>query len=153
MRVQPSSPAKKATTPKLAKREVLARDGPVTAWEVDVFSYVHSYKGFHERRSMACLVVDGEFTEPVEGISKFSVQVSPDAIKGDTESSSVGSLLQTKPQLQFVGSLTQDEFRAVLALATTGNLREFACNMEQPHHGDARVFSFGFSSQRSNDSE
>lgn len=90
----------------------------------------------------------GEFTEPVRGISAFSLRVRPEAKPGlgNVEIPSVGAWSATKPAFDGGVYLSEREFDLVLAMATSGKLVSVHFHFQEPHYGKALIASVSFGS-------
>lgn len=134
---------------KRVHRPLIAREGSVLAWELHIYARADGSKQHRERKSSLYLVLQGEFSEPVKGISLYSLQLmstaEPDV--GNREMPCVGSILRVKPRIDAGGTLTKEEFEALLTLATTGNLRHMGMIFEEPRYGSALIASMSFFSQ------
>jgi len=91
----------------------------------------------------------GRFSEALNGVSDFGVQVSgnPDPQLGSAEIRSVGSVVSTKPTVQAVVDLSENEFRALLAMADAQRLASCRICFDKPHYGKAPILSVSFSTR------
>lgn len=130
-----------------AKRSMLQREGSVSSWTLDIYARAEGKTNARSRGSAQYLILEGEFIEPLKGVARFSVQLSPadEPDLGAREIPTVGSVLRVKPEVQAAGTLTSDEFRSVLLLASAGKLRTFGMVFQEPRYGSALIASFSFS--------
>jgi hypothetical protein len=145
--VTSSKPGKKA--PKGKTRELLPREARVLDWTVDIHARGEGPKTARRRESSQYMIVEGELTEPLGGVTSFLLQLwpDPDTSVGTREIASVGSVIQVKPTIQVAASLTPDEFHSVFLLASSGKLRSVYMAVQEPRYGRALVASFSFSSR------
>jgi hypothetical protein len=138
---------------KVKKRDLLPREGRVLDWTVDIHVRAEGSKVSRKRESSRYLILEGEFTEPLGGVTSFLLQLSPDPepTVGAREIPSVGSVIQVKPNIQAVASLTPDEFHYLFLLASSGKLRSVYMAVQEPHYGRALIASFSFSSREPED--
>lgn len=122
------------------KREMISREGPVTAWRATVFPHTYNISETGIRPSTPFLELMGSFTEPVKGVSKFSfsVAIGPTLVERG-EVASVGFIHKAKPALEGILTLSSDEFFTVLALATAGTPIVLACMFQMPRYGSALI--------------
>jgi hypothetical protein len=130
------------------RREIIARTGRITSWTLHLHVHAVAHAGLRQRESSSYLILEGELTETLNDMSSFMLQVSPEIEPsvGSREMPCVGSVLTTKPRLEAAGALTFEEFRSVLALATSGNLRSSRMAFQKPFYGKALVASMSFHS-------
>lgn len=131
---------------KRAHRPLLAREGSVSAWALHVYARADGNKNHRERRSSHYLLLQGEFSERVKGVSHYSLQltsaVEPNV--GNQDMPCVGSILRVKPRIEAGATLTKEEFEALLTLATTGNLRHMGMRFEELRYGSGLIVSMSF---------
>lgn len=134
---------------KTKKRDLLSREGLVLDCTIDIHVRAEGSKHSRTRDSGQYLIVEGDVTEPLNGITKFLLQVSPVAEPdlGARDMPCVGSVLQVKPTIQAAATLTPAEFQSVLVLASSGKLRSVRMAFQEPHYGRALVASLSFSSR------
>jgi hypothetical protein len=134
---------------KARKRELLSREGVVLDWTLDIHARAEGTKHSRSRDSSQYLILEGNLTEPLNGITKFLLQVQatvePDL--GARDMPCVGSVIQVKPQVQAAGTLTPEEFQSLLVLAGSGRLRSLRIVFQKPHYGHALIASMSFSSR------
>jgi hypothetical protein len=101
------------------------------------------------RDSSQYLIIEGDFTEPLNGVTKFLLQVHATATPdlGARDMPCVGAVIQVKPQIQAAGTLTTEEFQSLFMLAGSGKLRSFAMNFQEPRYGRGLIASMSFSSR------
>jgi hypothetical protein len=130
------------------KRELLVREGIVLDCTTDIFVRAEGVKLSRTRESSRYLILEGDFTEPLNGVSKFSMHVHTEAEPhlGNREIPSLGSILRLKPEIQPVVTLTPGEFQSLLILASGGKLRSVRVVFQKPHYGHALISSMSFSS-------
>lgn len=130
------------------KRGMVSREGLVHKWTVDIYVRAEGDKHSRSRTSAQYLILEGDFIEPLKGVTKFSLQLNTDAQPelGTREIPSVGAVLRVKPEIQAAGSLTPDEFQSILLLASVGRLRRFGMNFQEPRYGRALIANLSFSS-------
>lgn len=131
------------------KRAMVQREGIVSKWTLDIYARAEGTKNARSRTSAQYLILEGEFSEPLKGVTKFSVQLSPadEPGLGAREIPTVGALLRVKPEIQAAGTLTPEEFRSVLLLASACKLRTFGMVFQEPRYGSALIASFSFSTR------
>ena len=131
------------------KSELLPRSGIVTVARIDMHIYADKQRGsVRERKSSIHIDVMGEFTEPVSGITKFSILTHPVPMPaaGQAEIPCIGSFTRFKPIAQGVVELSVDEFQNLMLLATSGKLRSCYVAFNTPYRGHALIVSVSFSS-------
>jgi hypothetical protein len=134
---------------KPGKRELLSREGVVQDWTMDIHVRAEGTKLSRTRESSRYIILDGELTESLNGVTKFSMQVQTEAEPelGHRGMASLGSNIQVKPQVQVVVTLTLEEFQSLLMLASSGKLRSFRMVFQRPHYGHALIANMSFSSR------
>lgn len=98
---------------------------------------------------MLTIDIEGEFTEPVAGTSKFSIMAYVDAnpVVGQVEVPSVGAFTAIKPVLQGGIDLSPSEFQSLLTMASSGMLRSCYVVFTKPRYRSALIVSVGFNSK------
>jgi len=131
------------------KRDLLSREGRVLECTIDIHVRAAGGKTSRSRDSAHYLIVEGDFTEPLKGITKFLLQVSPDPEPslGARDMPCVGSVFQVKPTIQAGATLTPAEFQSLLVLASSGTLRSVTMVFQAPHYGHGLIASLSFSSR------
>lgn len=134
---------------KAKKRALLSREGVVLDWTIDIHARAEGTKNSRTRESSQYLIIEGDFTEPLNGITKFLLQVTPAAEPdlGARDMPCVGSVIQVKPAIQAAGTLTLAEFRSLLVLAGSGRLKSVVLAFQEPRYGHALIASMSFSSR------
>ena len=99
------------------------------------------------------MTMRGRFSEALNGISDFYIQVSgtPGAQAESAETHTVGYVIATKPMIQAVVDLMESEFRAVLAMAEAQRLATCRVCFDKPHYGKAPIYSVSFSTHNDPD--
>ena len=134
--------------------EPLVRYGLIDRWDLDVFAVAQGRTPAKQMRlGSIYLSLQGKFTEPLRGVSDFTVQISgmPAERAEDVATSSVGYVISLKPTVQAVVDLTEPEFQAVLVVANAGRLAGCRFCLDEPRYGKARIISvsLGTSSEAS----
>jgi hypothetical protein len=134
---------------KANKRELLSREVNVLNWTLDIYARAEGTKHSRVRDSSQYLIIEGEFTEPLNGVTKALLQVQAAATPnlGARDMPCVGSVIQLKPQVQAAGTLTPEEFQSLLVLAGSGKLRSLRIVFQKPHYGRALIANISFSSR------
>lgn len=134
---------------KAKKHELMSREGVVLDWTLDIHARAEGTKHSRTRESSQYLIIEGDFSEALNGVTKFLLQVhaAPQPDLGARDMPCVGSVIQVKPKIQAVGTLTPEEFQSLLMLAGSGNLRSFTMVFQKPHYGHALIASLSFSSR------
>jgi hypothetical protein len=134
---------------KVKKHELLSREAVVLDWTLDVYARAEGTKHSRSRESSRYLIIEGELTEPLNGVTKFLLQVDAAATPdlGARDMPCVGSVIQVKPKIQAAGTLTPEEFQSLLMLAGSGKLRSSTMVFQKPHYGHALIASMSFSSR------
>jgi hypothetical protein len=104
---------------------------------------------------MCTVDIEGEFAEPINGSSHFSLMayVDPNPSVGYSEISSVGSITAIKPIVMAGVNLAPGEFQYLLTLASTGTLRSCYLVFGKPRWRSALIRSIGFSSKQASEYE
>lgn len=134
---------------KARKRGLLSRDGNILDWTVDIYVRAEGTKRSRTRDSAQYMILEGELTEPLNGVTQFLLQLHPaeQPDLGARETPSLGAIIQVKPKIQVAGTLTPEEFRSLFLLAGSGKLRSCALVFQEPHYGHALVAGMSFSSR------
>ncbi|VVE46512.1 hypothetical protein PCE31106_04418 [Pandoraea cepalis] len=128
---------------------LLSRDGVITSWRASLFVYAERRRGGpRERKGRAWLVVEGELTEPVAGVSGYSIHMFPgnEPSVGQSEIPSVGSFIRTKPMMEGVIELSEREFGFISTLLSSGRVLFCSVAFQPPRYGRALIASIDFSS-------
>ncbi|AEG70112.1 hypothetical protein RSPO_c02820 [Ralstonia solanacearum Po82] len=98
---------------------------------------------------MLTIDVEGEFTEPVAGISQFSIMAYVDAnpIIGQAEVPAIGAFTAIKPVLQGAISLSSSEFQSLLTMVSAGMLRSCYFAFTKPRYRSALIVTADFNSK------
>jgi hypothetical protein len=133
----------------LKKRELLVREAHVLDWTLDIHVRAEGSKHSRTRESSRYLILESDFTEPLNAVTRVCLQVHPEAEPslGARDMPSLGSIIQLKPQVQAAGTLTPEEFQSLLMLAGSGKLRSFRMVFQKPHYGHSLIASMSFSSR------
>ncbi len=139
----------KKTARKSAKGDILSREGAITDWSLQLYVHAVDAKGERTRKADTYLMVHGEFTEAIKGVSKFSVQLweQEEPPVGRAEIASIGSITSAKLVLQAAAALSPSEYRTVLALATGNRLRYFSCSFQSLRYGSGLITGIGFDTE------
>lgn len=132
---------------KTPQRELLSRYGVLSTWRADIHILSKRPRGeIATREGRVYLEVKGDLTEPVAGITRFSVLtfVSDKPTVGQGEVPSVGSITKVKPELQVSVDLSLSEFQTLMQLATTEKLRSCYLAFLAPRRGRAPIVSISF---------
>ena len=102
-----------------------------------------------ERKTMLTIDIEGEFTEPVAGISQFSIMAYVDAnpVIGQTEVPAIGAITAIKPVLQGCIDLYPSEFQSLLTMASAGMLRSCYLVFTKPRYRSALIVAADFNSK------
>ena len=98
---------------------------------------------------MITMHIEGELTEPVVGISQFSIMAYVDSnpVAGQAEVPSIGVFTAIKPVLQGAIDLSPSEFQSLLTMASAGMLRSCYFAFTKPRYGSALIVNADFSSR------
>jgi len=132
-----------------SRTTLLSREGAITAWRASLHVFAERRRGEpRERKGSPWLVIEGELTEPVAGVSAFSIHMFPvtGPRVGQAEIPSVGSFIRAKPVMDGVVELAEREFDFVLTLLTSGRIASCSVAFQPPRYGRALIASIGFSS-------
>ncbi|MDE4916306.1 hypothetical protein ACUXAV_004800 [Cupriavidus metallidurans] len=101
-----------------------------------------------ERATMLTMYVEGEFTEPVAGVSQFSIMayVNANPVVGQAEVPSIGAFTAIKPVLQGAIDLSPNEFQSLLTMASAGLLRSCYVVFTKPRYRSALIVTADFNS-------
>lgn len=102
-----------------------------------------------ERKTMLTIDIEGEFTEPVAGVSQFSMMafVDADPTIGQTKTPAIGSFTAVKPVLQGGIDLSPSEFQSLLTMAAAGMLRSCYLVFTKPRYRSALIVTADFNSK------
>jgi len=128
---------------------LLSREGVITRWRASLHVLAERHRGGpRERKGSAWLTLEGELTEPVAGVSGFSIHVFPvtEPCVGQAEIPSVGSFIRVKPVMDGVVELSGEEFNFIVTLAASGRIASCSVAFQPPRYGRALIASVGFSS-------
>jgi hypothetical protein len=102
----------------------LDRSGTILEWDADVSSAMMGTADEPRLHVMTTLSVIGEFDEPVAGVRRFEVNISPAGpAPQDGKSRAAGVWTATKPAFSGAVYLPPQQFDLVLAMAVAGKLR------------------------------
>lgn len=136
------------------RRELLSRYGRVTNWHASLREHADRPRGRPPaRESRATVLIEGEFTEPVGGVTRFLIQVSP-AEKpelGNAEVPNVGVFISVKPEFQGVVDMTDGRFHELLTLAASNRLAWCHFAFTTPYRRSAFIVSIDFTTQPPDD--
>lgn len=131
-------------------RALLSREAVVTNWRADLRAYAewHRRRGERIRHGRISLELEGTLSEPVLGVTHFTMTVfSAAAIEmGQAEIPAVGSFIRTKPVMDGVVELLEQEFNVLMMLAISGQLTACSVAFQTPRYGRSLISSVGFSS-------
>lgn len=127
-------------------RKLISRDGTVTAWRLDAYVHATGTKLTAVRESDRYLIVEGTLTEAVKGVAAYSIQFTsePQPSLGNRDMPCVGSILRVKPRIDAAATLTPEEFKTMLTLATTDNLKSLTLYFQEPRYGSGLIASVSF---------
>lgn len=125
-----------------AKREMISREGNITAWRASVFPHTYSSSETGVRSSTPYLELSGSFAEPVKDVVKFrfSLAIGPTVVDRG-EGASVGFVHKANPEIEAILTLSSDEFHTILALAMSGVPMDMACTLQAPRYGSGLIKS------------
>lgn len=140
---------KRISIRKVKKREFALHYGTVSSWDASLFVLAEKRGGQTTRQTLLSLELKGELSAPVKNITGFQLTVFPDKTSslGNAETPSVGSIIATKPLINAVVSLSEQEFQVLLALASSGRLACVHLSFQDPRYGSASIASCSFSSR------
>ena len=140
---------KRLSIRKVKKREISHHNGTVSSWDASLFVYIDKRGGETTRQTLLSLQLKGEFLAPVKNITGFQLTAFPYKTPsvGNAEMPSVGSIIATKPLIDAVVTLSEQEFQVLFALATSGRLASLHLSFQEPRYGSALIASCSFSSQ------
>lgn len=100
-----------------------------------------------ENKSSVHLTLEGDFREPVRGVSRFSLLICPDrdASAGQSKAPGVGSFLRAIPVMEGVVELLEHEFDTLMTLVVAGRLAACAIDFVTPRYGKADIRCIAFS--------
>ncbi|MFJ1253849.1 hypothetical protein [Cupriavidus sp. CuC1] len=133
----------------LSQSTLLTREGIITGWRASLHVLAERHRGgLRERKGSAWLVLEGELTEPVSGVSGFSIHMFPvtEPFVGQAQIPSVGSFIRVKPVMDGVVELSDREFDFVVTLVASGRIASCSVAFQPPRYGRALIASIGFSS-------
>lgn len=125
-------------------REILSRSGSVTYWDLDVHAWATGDKpDARKRHDTVHLILRGDFTEEVAGVTRFDLLVWPEdqPEAGRADIPSVGTFLRAKPILEGTLTLSEVHFQALLSVVVTGKLRAIAVTFQKPRYGSGLISS------------
>lgn len=98
---------------------------------------------------MLTIDIEGEFTEPVRGISQFSIMAYIDAnpTVGMVDVPAIGAFTAIKPVLQGGIDFSPSEFQSLLTMASAGMLRSCYLVFTKPRYRSALIVSASFNSR------
>ncbi|WP_426395251.1 hypothetical protein ACN9M1_13940 [Ralstonia sp. R-29] len=98
---------------------------------------------------MLTIDIEGEFTEPVAGISQFSMMafVHANPVIGQSEVPAIGAFTAIKPVLQGGIDFSPSEFQSLLTMASAGMLRSCYLVFTKPRYRSALIVSASFNSR------
>lgn len=139
----------KKTTSNKRRQEIQYRHGLITDWRFDLHIQAERPRGgLAQRESRMYLELSGHLTEPLAGITQFSmlafVSKEPKAGQGDV--ASVGSLTRIKPSIKGAVDLSVTEFQTLTQMASSQQLRSCYIAFQAPYRGHALLVSISFSS-------
>ncbi|WP_244222767.1 hypothetical protein [Cupriavidus lacunae] len=132
-----------------SRATLLTRDGVITGWRASLHVLAERQRGGpRERKGSTWLVLEGELTEPVAGVSGFSIHVFPvsEPCVGQAEIPSVGSFIRTKPVMDGVVELSEREFDFVVTLVAAGRIASCSVAFQPPRYRRALIARVSFSS-------
>jgi hypothetical protein len=129
------------------RRELLSRYGRIASWHVSLSERADRPRGHPPRReSNASIQLEGEFTEPVGGVIRFMIQVSPTSKPdiGNSDQPNVGAFISVKPELQGVVDMSEGHFQQLLTLAASERLGWCFVAFTAPYRRSALIVSISF---------
>ncbi|CAJ0736374.1 hypothetical protein [Ralstonia mannitolilytica] len=98
---------------------------------------------------MLTIEIQGEFTEPIAGISQFSIMtyVHANPVIGQAEVPAIGAFTAIKPMLQGGIDLSPSEFQSLLTMAAAGMLRSCFIAFTRPRYRSALIVTADFDSR------
>jgi hypothetical protein len=136
------------------RKSLLSRYGRITNWHASLSERADRPRGLPPRReSRASIQLEGEFTEPVGGVIRFLIQISPESKPdtGNVEPPNVGAFISVKPELQGVVDMTEGRFQQLLALAASGRLAWCFVAFTEPYRRSALIVSISFDTRPPDD--
>lgn len=126
-----------------AGREMLMLAGEISVWRSELhLSHPPGHMEGDERTTGMTLEVSGDFTEPVKGVTRFTLMLGTyhgggAVARGKT--SQVGAFYKAKPSLLGSASLSLSELQLLLILLASGQRLQCTCYCQQPHYGNAAI--------------
>lgn len=130
------------------RREVQFRYGLITGWQFDMHIQADRLRAdMAKRESRTYLELKGELTEPLAGVTQFSILIfiSEEPKAGLGEVASIGSFTRIKPSLQGALDLSRAEFQTLTQIVAAQQLRSCYVAFQTPHYGHALIVSISFS--------
>lgn len=131
------------------QREVSLHNVTVSSWDASLFVYVEKLSGKTTRQTLQSLQLKGKLLAPIKNNTGFQLTAFQDKTPsvGNAEIPCVGSIIATKPLIDAVVTLSEQEFQVLLSLATSGRLASVHLSFQEPRYGTALIASISFSSQ------
>lgn len=132
------------------RRELLNRYGRITSWHASLSERADRPRGHPPgRESRSSIQLEGEFTEPVNAVTRFLIQVSPadNPDIGNTNVPNVGAFISVKPELQGVVDMTEGHFKELLTLAASGRLAWCFVAFTVPYRRSALIVNIDFNTR------
>jgi hypothetical protein len=99
--------------------------------------------------------LEGELTEPVGGVNRFMIQISPSDNPdiGNADRPNVGAFISVKPELQGVIDMTEGHFHQLLTLAASERLTWCYFAFTTPYRRSALIVSASFDTRPPDDED
>jgi hypothetical protein len=136
------------------RKQLLSRYGRIQYWHASLSERADKPRGHPPgRESRASIQLEGEFTEPVGGVIRFMIQVSPSSKPdiGNADRPNVGAFISVKPELQGVVDMTEGHFQQLLTLAASGRLAWCFVAFTEPYRRSALITSISFDTRPPDD--
>ena len=141
---------------KIKRQTNLMRYGAVKNWRANIGVHVEKSRGhLPERACGSWLELSGDFSEPVVGVSAFTVLAhpNPEVSLGSTEPPCIGVFIEAKPVMQAVVAFSDGEFDRLLALAVSNQIRSIFFSFTPPHWRRAEIVNIDFSTRTVEEAE
>jgi hypothetical protein len=141
--------ARRKPSRKPLKRAMTSRTATVTSWDSGVFLSAERRAGQTSLRTLTSISVSGTLSAPIGNVTDFELTVFPtnEPTVGKGEIPSVGSIISTKPVVNAVIHLADQEFQTVLALAAASRLASVRLYLQEPRYGSGLIASISISTR------
>ena len=129
---------------------MLSRNVEISGFRTSIrISAVHRRGEEPEIESKPWLELQGKATEPIRDVIDVKISMYPEepVVVGTARPAAVGAIIQAKPELSVVLTLSHAEFDRVWALALAGQLKYSHLYFTKPHYNSGLVVSASFSNE------